>query len=145
MKRRCYEPGVKGYERYGGRGIRVCDEWLNSYEAFARWAKENGCRQDLTIDRIDVNGDYTPDNCRWITNKEQGRNKRNNVRFEYDGKNLTLPEWAELIGVSKSALKARIINGWQFEDAITLPFNGKRYRGVRTPGHRSTNRKKKAI
>lgn len=81
MKTRCYTPSNTSYERYGGRGIGVCDEWRNSYEAFRDWAYANGYnpeakRGECTIDRIDVNGDYSPDNCRWVSNSVQQRNKR---------------------------------------------------------------------
>lgn len=72
---------------YGGRGINMCDEWKNSFENFYSWAKENGYKENLTIDRIDVNGNYCPENCRWITNKEQQNNKRNNHIIEYNQKN----------------------------------------------------------
>lgn len=77
MNRRCNNPRVKEFKYYGARGIKVCDLWCRHYENFRDWALDNGYNDDLTIDRIDVNGDYRPDNCRWVTNAEQQRNKRN--------------------------------------------------------------------
>lgn len=76
MKKRCYNPNNKEYSNYGQRGIRVCGEWENDFEAFMKWSLNTGYDDTLTLDRIDVEGDYTPDNCRWSTWSEQGRNKR---------------------------------------------------------------------
>ena len=77
MKTRCINKRSKDYNRYGGRGITICDAWLNDFVEFREWALKNGYSDDLSIDRSDVNGDYTPDNCRWVTAKEQARNRRN--------------------------------------------------------------------
>lgn len=79
----------------GGRGIIMCDEWKNNFLSFKDWAMTNGYKEDLTIDRIDVNGNYEPDNCRWITNKEQQSNKRNNVIVEYNNEKMTLKQWSD--------------------------------------------------
>lgn len=95
MKSRCYDKMDKRYSDYGGRGIKVCEEWLNSFDAFAKWSFENGFANHLQIDRIDNNGNYEPLNCRWVTRKENCRNRRSNVLIEYNGEMVTLVEFAE--------------------------------------------------
>lgn len=107
MKARCNYPKNIGYGLYGGRGITVCAEWMD-FIVFADWAKTNGYESNLTLDRIDGNKGYFPENCRWITNREQQRNKRNNVFVDVDGERHCLAEWAEVLDIPKTRIyKAR--------------------------------------
>lgn len=111
MKARCYKANNENYKNYGGRGISICDEWRKNYKVFKEWAINNGYRDDLTIDRIDVNGNYEPSNCRWITIREQQRNKRTNRLIEYKGEIKLLCEWAKIYGISAEAINDRIKKG----------------------------------
>lgn len=122
MKARCYRVSGRGYEHYGGRGIRICDEWLNSYEAFAKWARENGYSDDLSIDRIDVNGDYTPDNCRWVDVYVQANNRTDNVFLTVDGKTKTMSEWSRVTGINKKTIEERLKRGMSDEEAVKTPL-----------------------
>lgn len=118
MKGRCLCTTDKAYENYGGRGITICDEWKNSFQSFKDWAMSNGYTDSLTIDRIDNNGNYEPNNCRWVGRKEQARNTRNN--FIYKGKCLS--EWCEETGIHCSVVIARIHKlHWDVERAIFTP------------------------
>lgn len=119
MIQRCENKNHVHYENYGGRGINVCEEWRNSYENFRSWAMENGYKEDLTIDRIDVNGNYEPSNCKWATPKEQGKNRRDNHFLTFNGETHTVTEWAEIIGIKSDTLFYRIKAGWDIEDALT--------------------------
>lgn len=124
IKNRCTNPKAVNYKYYGGRGINVCSEWLSSYEAFRDWAYENGYDKNAdvnacTLDRIDVNKGYSPDNCRWANHTEQCRNQRSNRVYSYNGESHCLSEWAQIKGIKYSTLKARINTyGWDFERAI---------------------------
>jgi hypothetical protein len=128
MKSRCYNPNVKAYARYGGRGITICGEWKNNYRAFDAWARANGYRDDLTIDRIDVNGDYEPSNCRWLTREEQNQNRRNNTVLTFDGERKCLTEWARVQGIGQSVLTNRLKRGWSVEKALTYPVDHRKGR-----------------
>ena len=121
MKRRCYYKKDSRYENYGGRGITVCDEWKDDFQAFYNWAMTNGYREGLSIDRIDVNGNYEPVNCRWATDKEQANNTRSNHFLTYNGETHTISEWAEIVGMKRDTLKRRIYSGWTIEKALTEP------------------------
>ncbi len=127
MIRRCNAPTAHEYSNYGGRGIKVCDEWQD-FETFEKWAMENGYDPDAkhgrcTLDRIDTNGNYEPSNCRWTTMKSQQRNRRNNVLLTYNGETHCMSEWAELIGIPYGTFQKRIASGWSVERAITAPLN----------------------
>lgn len=119
MKERCLNEHDAEYHNYGGRGISVCAEWME-FEPFKNWALSNGYANDLTIDRIDVNGNYCPENCRWTTYKVQANNKRNNRFVEYDGRRQTIAQWAEEIGMDYNALLYRLTN-FSTEKAFTMP------------------------
>ena len=115
MKERCYNKNKDNYYLYGARGITVCKEWLekdNGIINFYTWAINNGYKENLTIDRIDNNGNYEPSNCRWATMKEQGRNKRNNYLITYKGETHCLSEWAETFNINRTTISSRLKNGW---------------------------------
>ena len=111
LKSRCYNHHVKSYKNYGGRGIKMCDEWKNDYLFFRDWAFNNGYKEGLTIDRIDVNGNYEPSNCRWITMEEQAKNKRNTVYVEWNGQKYRLKELAKELGETYGNIKTRYYRG----------------------------------
>lgn len=119
MKQRCLNENNRQYKDYGGRGIKVCDDWLD-FEPFYKWAMVNGYNDMLTLDRINTNGNYTPRNCRWVDMKMQQNNRRNNHRITYNGKTQTLAQWADEIGVKRQTLRDRIFRyGWSVEKAFT--------------------------
>lgn len=111
MKTRCYNSHTKQYKYYGKNGIKLCDDWL-AYSNFKQWSIENGYNDSLTIDRIDINGNYCPENCRWATKKEQANNKSTSVFLTVCGKTKTVNEWAKEIGVNQSTISWRHRNGW---------------------------------
>lgn len=121
--RRCENPGRGAYKNYGGRGISICAEWKD-FSVFREWAMSTGYDENAehgicTIDRIDVNGDYAPDNCRWVTMKIQCRNKRGSHIVEYNGEKKTVAEWSEITGINYNTLLRRINSGWDVERALT--------------------------
>ena len=119
---RCTRKSDPSYNLYGGRGIEVCADWLSGFETFRDWALSNGYADNLTIDRIDVNGNYCPENCRWITHDEQQRNKTNNTYIDYGGTAKTVGEWARIFNCFPSAVYKEIlsregrVHGWQKKD-----------------------------
>jgi len=118
---RCTYPDGKNYANYGKRGIKVCDEWLNSSDAFMTWALAHGYADDLELDRIDNDGDYTPTNCRFVTREVQVNNRRCTRRLTWNGRTMDVREWAAELGVSLDALQLRITRGWPVERIFTQP------------------------
>lgn len=116
MKQRCANKNDKKYRHYGGRGIRVCDEWRSDYSAFKNWSEENGYKPGLSIDRENNDGPYSPNNCRWVTTKIQNSNNRRNRKLTIDGLTKTITEWAESTGVKPSTITRRIELGWPLCD-----------------------------
>lgn len=129
IKQRCYNSNDKAYSHYGGRGICVCEEWLNSYSTFREWAYANGYSvedsfHNCTIDRIDVDGNYCPSNCRIVSRKVQNDNTTRTSYITYNGETHTLKEWSEITGILCHTLWGRINqSGWDEIDAITTPVN----------------------
>lgn len=123
MRTRCNNPHTKEYHRYGGRGIKVCDEW-NDYIVFRDWAYQNGYTEKLTIDRIDNNKNYSPDNCKWSTLVEQQQNRCTCRMITYNGKTQNMTLWAKELGIPSYRIKKRLQLGWSFEDAINKPLRG---------------------
>lgn len=121
MKARCYRKTTGPYQRYGGRGITVCEEWRCNFIAFRDWALANGYAEGLSLDRIDPNGNYEPSNCRWVTMKAQQNNKRNNTKIEFNGETHTMSEWSDIVGIPFAVLHHRFQRGWSVEKALTTP------------------------
>ena len=121
MKVRCINPKSQDWDLYGGRGITVCDRWKDS---FAQFYADMGPKPSAahSIDRIDSDGHYEPGNCRWATATEQANNwKTRNRRISYNGETLTLPQWAQRLGLSRESLRDRLDSGWSIEKAVTTP------------------------
>ena len=125
IKYRCNNKKAKCYSDYGGRGIKICKEWQDDYCRFKNWALNNGYKEELSIDRIDNNGNYEPNNCRWVTAKIQANNKRNNVVLEYNGFKLTIAEIAEKYNISSETIRYRYKIGWSLDKIINTPVVGK--------------------
>lgn len=118
MKQRCYQQSHRNYARYGGRGITVCDEWKNSSKAFFEWALANGYEEHLTLDRVDNDKGYYPDNCRWATKTEQNNNRCCNTIVEINSKAQTLAQWATETGISYQTIHKRYKRGKRGENLI---------------------------
>lgn len=115
MRKRCHNKHSSDYQHYGGRGISVCDEWDNSYQEFMDWALRNGYSDDLTIDRIDVDGWYTPSNCRWVSMREQANNRTTSKYITYNGETHTISEWSRITAIRYSTIYYRVCHGWDAE------------------------------
>lgn len=128
MKKRCYNPNSKDYKDYGARGIKICKEWLDDFNTFYDWAIESGWKDGLTIDRIDVDGDYEPSNCQWQTRAEQNRNQRKTKYVEINGDSKLLGDWAKQYGLAPSAVWSRYNRGVRGADLLkpTRPRKSKK-------------------
>lgn len=118
MKTRCYNPNSERYNTYGGRGITVCNEWLSDFTNFYNWSIENGYTDELSIDRINADGDYEPNNCRWITMKEQGFNKTTSHFVTICGVTKNIQQWENETGINHETLVQRIELGWDEKDLL---------------------------
>ena len=123
MKHRCENPASeKSKKNYKDRGITICKEW-HDFINFQKWALENGYADNLSIDRIDNNGNYCPENCKWSTAKEQAQNRRSNVFVTYNNKTQTISQWADELNIKRKTLTERLRKGWSVERAFTYPVN----------------------
>lgn len=121
MKSRCNNTNNTRYSSYGGRGIKVCDEWNGDFIKFQKWALENGYKEGLQLDRIDNDGNYEPSNCRWATRLLQMNNNRHNKFIEYNGEKHTIAEWARIKSLPQNLLVYRLLEGWTVKEAINTP------------------------
>lgn len=130
MKKRCDDQKYKSYPNYGAKGIKVCPEWSESFEAFRDWSISNGYRDDLTIDRIDVYGNYEPENCRWSTMLEQQNNRGNNRVISFRGVSKTVSQWAKETGISEGTIRSRLDRGWPADRVLADPVNKKHIKNI---------------
>lgn len=121
MKSRCYLKSAISYHRYGGRGIKVCDEWLNNYVNFKNWALSNGYDDNLTLNRKDNDKNYCPENCNFVDLKTQQNNRSTNIRIEINNESHTVMEWCEIKNINPDMVYKRILRGWDRIDAILIP------------------------
>ena len=126
MKGRCYNEKNHSYEDYGGRGITVCEKWRYDFQTFEDWALKNGYEESLTIDRVDVNGNYEPENCRWANYEQQARNTRTAVMITVNKSTRHLLEWCEITGADYDTVYGRIRHGWEEVEALITPKGERR-------------------
>lgn len=118
MKQRCRNPNNKCYKHYGGRGIKVCDEWNNSFESFFKWAHESGYDESLTLERIDNNGNYEPSNCKWVSMEEQSNNRRSSHYLQYNGQKMTISQWSKHTKINENVIYDRLNNNWPIGEVL---------------------------
>lgn len=124
MTKRCYYPDNQNYKYYGGKGIVICNEWKSDFSAFKKWALENGYQDNLTIDRINTNGNYEPSNCRWVSMKEQCNNRTSNHLITYKGKTQNLKQWCIELNLNYGIMESRINRyKWSVEKAFETKTN----------------------
>ncbi|WP_179022022.1 hypothetical protein [Winogradskyella forsetii] len=119
IKQRCNNPNSKSYTDYGGRGIKICNEWENSFEVFHKWAIEEGYKIGLTIERVLVDGNYEPSNCKWIHKKWQSKNRTSSVLITHEGETKSASEWSELTRIPSKVITQRIRRGWNSKKTLT--------------------------
>ena len=121
MKSRCYNENDKRYYDWGGRGVDICPKWLENPDEFVSWSLENGYAPGLSIDRIDNNKGYSPDNCRWVTLAENNQNRRSSKLYSINGKTQNLQQWCNEYSISRGMVNRRLEMGWDIEKALTVP------------------------
>jgi hypothetical protein len=126
MKDRCNNPKNDNYHNYGGRGITICENWENHFDNFYNWSISNGYEDNLSIERIDVNGNYCPQNCKWATIKEQNNNTRRSILITYNGETKTLKEWSCCLNLSYGTIYSRYKNGYTVEEIFNIPVRPKK-------------------
>lgn len=144
IKRRCLDPKDKRYKDYGGRGITVCNEWLE-FKNFKDWCIHNGYKESLSIDRINNSGNYEPSNCRWVDNKTQSRNRRSNIIVSYGNKNITLIELSELTGIGYQTLSRRYSRGDRGDRLIRNVGKDRNNKGEKNSSSKITEKEAREI
>lgn len=124
MRQRCNNPEHPKYHLYGGRGIKICGDW-KEFESFYKWAKKSGYKEGLSIDRINNNESYYPNNCRWATQSVQMNNTRRTKKYKYKGKEQSLANWARELDLNYSTLRSRARLGWTTEEMFEVPMEGR--------------------
>lgn len=119
MRQRCYNANAQNYHRYGGRGIKICKEW-HDFKAFYIWCSQSGFKEGLTIDRIDNNGDYCPENCRWVDKVTQGNNKSNNRKLLLNGELISITQVGKITGIDRRTISYRLNSGWTDKQCVEI-------------------------
>lgn len=139
MLNRCYRAENRNYRNYGGRGISVCNEWRENFVNFCEWALANGYDEtaeygECTLERIDVNGNYEPSNCKWISSYEQSINKRDTIRFNWDGGIHTIRELSQITGIPEGRIRGRLVRGWSLKRTLSTPKMVNAYKMAKVKG-----------